>query len=320
MTTGVFCLSVASIPAKSTEKDFSAWLGALHTEALAAGISPETLKLALAGVKRPLPRVLALDQKQPESTQSVKDYVRARVSDKRVTNGRKMRNRYPVWLDRIEREYRVQERFILALWGVETDYGAYSGKFSVIQSLVTLAHDGRRSSFFRKELLNALHVLEAGHITAERMKGSWAGAMGQCQFMPSSFRAYAVDADDDGRIDIWNSVPDVLASTANYLKQAGWKDDQTWGRQVLLPNNFDISLTGLDTRLPLGRWQALGVRRANGNPLPRRNLPASLIIPDGLDGQAYLVYDNFRAIRAWNKSNAFAITVGMLSDQFSSNQ
>jgi membrane-bound lytic murein transglycosylase B len=230
-----------------------------------------------------------------------------------------MMKRYPTWLDRVEREYGVQRRFIVALWGIESNYGEHTGSFAVIQSLVTLAYDGRRSNYFRKELLNALHILDDGHLSLEEMKGSWAGAMGQCQFMPSSFHHYGIDADGDSRIDIWNSIPDVFASTANYLAKAGWKDDQTWGRPVRLPENFDYSLAGLKTRLPLSRWQALGVRRINGRNLPkRRDLTASLIIPDGSDGPAYLVYDNFRVLLAWNRSEAFAVAVGTLADRISS--
>lgn len=315
LITGLVLFIATAVQANIGSDGFSLWLEELRAEALLKGISENTLDQALKQIHKPHRRVINLDRKQPEKTQSVRDYVRLRVNDKRVANGHKMMDRYPSWLAWTERKYGVQSRFILALWGVETDYGAYSGKFSVIQSLVTLAYDGRRSSYFRKELLSALQVLDAGHIRVDRMKGSWAGAMGQCQFMPSSFRAYAVDADGDGRKNVWNSVPDVLASTANYLKKAGWKEDQTWGRPVSLPDNFDVSYTGLDKRLPLSRWQDLGVRRTNGKALPTRELMASLIIPDGVKGQAYLVYDNFRALRAWNRSNAFAVSVGMLSDK-----
>jgi membrane-bound lytic murein transglycosylase B len=230
-----------------------------------------------------------------------------------------MMKRYPTWLKRVERQYGVQRRFIVALWGIETNYGEHTGSFPVIHSLVTLAYDGRRSTYFRKELLNALHILDNGHLSLEEMKGSWAGAMGQCQFMPSSFNRYGIDADGDSRIDIWKSIPDVFASTANYLDQAGWKDDQTWGRPVRLPEIFDYSLAGLETRLSLSRWQVLGVRRINGRSLPKRkDLTASLIIPDGSDGPAYLVYDNFRNLLAWNRSEAFAVAVGTLADGISS--
>ena len=308
-------LFATSAPAKDTEKDFAAWLENLRVEARSAGISQETLEEAMADIEAPLPRVIDLDRKQPEFTLSLEDYVATRVSEKRIADGRRMMSRYPTWLGRVEQKYGVQRRFIVALWGIETNYGEHTGSFPVIQSLVTLAYDDRRSAYFRKELLDALRILDAGHIPLKRMKGSWAGAMGQCQFMPSSFRHYAVDADGDRRIDIWNSVPDVLASAANYLARIGWKDGQTWGRAVTLPAKFDLSLVGLETRLPLSRWQSLGVRRNNGSALPRRDLDTSLIMPDGPGGPAYLVYDNFRVLLAWNRSNSFAVAVGTLSDR-----
>ncbi len=309
-------LFATSALAKDAEKDFAVWLENLRVEARSAGVSQETLEETLAGIEEPLSRVIDLDRKQPEFTQSMEDYVAARVSEKRIANGRRMMSRYPTWLGRVEKEYGVPRRFIVALWGIETNYGEHTGSFPVIHSLVTLAYDERRGAYFRKELLDALQILDAGHIPSRRMKGSWAGAMGQCQFMPSSFRRYAVDADGDRRIDIWNSVPDVLASAANYLARAGWKDDQTWGRPVKLPEKFDFSLVGLESRLPLSRWQSLGLRRSNGGALPRRDLDASLIMPDGPGGPAYLVYDNFRVLLAWNRSNSFAIAVGTLSDRF----
>ncbi len=308
-------LFATSAQATDTKKDFAVWLENLRVEARSAGVSQKTLDEAMAEIEEPLPRVIELDRKQPEFTQSLEDYVAARVSEKRIANGRRMMSRYPTWLGRVEQKYGVQRRFIVALWGIETNYGEHTGSFPVIQSLVTLAYDDRRGAYFRKELLDALRILDAGHIPLKRMKGSWAGAMGQCQFMPSSFRRYAADADGDGRIDIWNSVPDVLASAANYLARVGWKKDQTWGRAVTLPAKFDFSLVGLETRLPLSRWQSLGVRRSNGSALPRRDLDASLIMPDGPGGPAYLVYDNFRVLLDWNRSNAFAIAVGTLSDR-----
>lgn len=314
--TSVFWLFATSGPAQDTEKDFATWLQNLRVEARSSGVSHETLEVALNDIKGPLPRVIDLDRNQPEFSQSLEDYVGSRVSEKRIANGRRMMNRYQTWLGRVERKYGVQRRFIVALWGIETSFGEHTGNFPVIQSLVTLAHDGRRSSYFRKELLDALHILDAGHIRLKRMNGSWAGAMGQCQFMPSTFRRYAADADGDGRVDIWNSVPDVLASAANYLEKIGWQSDQTWGRPVTLPEKFDFSLVGLGTRIPLSRWQSLGVRRLDGRALPQRDLEASLIMPDGTGGPAYLVYDNFRVLLDWNKSNAFAVAVGTLSDRF----
>lgn len=318
--TSVCWLFASVAPAREKGQDFAAWLEDFRLEAREAGISRETLEQALADIEEPLPRVIEFDRKQPESVQPLEDYVAARVSEKRIAEGRRMMRRYPTWLGRVERKYGVQRRFLVALWGIESRYGKYPGNLPVIQSLTTLAWDDRRGAYFRRELLDALRILDAGHVPLSRMKGSWAGAMGQCQFMPSSFRRFAVDADGGGRIDLWNSVPDVLASTANYLARAGWKDDQTWGREVRLPDDFDYSLSGLETRLPLSRWQSLGVRRSDGSALPRRDLQASLIIPDGPGGPAYLVYDNFRVLLAWNRSSAFAVAVGTLADRFAAGE
>lgn len=310
---------ITGVTAKNRAGNFFHWLKNIQAEARSAGISQKTLEAAFSNIQGPMPEVMTRDQSQPEFTQSLVEYVAARVTNERIATGRKMMQRYPTWLGRVERKYGVQRRFIVALWGIESHYGEHTGRFPVIQSLVTLAYDGRRSNYFRKELLSALHILDNGTLSFEEMKGSWAGAMGQCQFMPSSFRRYGIDADGDRRIDIWNSIPDVFASTANYLAQAGWKDDQTWGRPVRLPDNFDYSRAGLETRLPLSRWQGLGIRRMNGRSLPkRRGLTGSLISPDGPDGPAYLVYDNFRNLLTWNRSMAFAVAVGTLADRISS--
>ncbi|ALC15195.1 lytic murein transglycosylase [Desulfuromonas soudanensis] len=318
--TCICLLSASGAPALGAESSFAVWLDELRTEAISSGISPETVEAALTDIEEPLPRVIELDRTQPESTQTLEDYVADRVNEKRIVNGSRMLSRYPTWLGRVERKYGVRRRFIVALWGIESSYGEHAGGYPVIRSLVTLAHDGRRSAYFRRELLDALRILDAGHISLKDLKGSWAGAMGQCQFMPSSFLRYAVDADGDGRIDIWSSVPDVLASTANYLARVGWQDGLTWGRPVLVPERFDLNLTGLEKSLPLRGWQALGVRRQNGKALPRRDLDASLILPEGPGGPAYLVYANFRALLAWNRSKAFAVAVGTLSDRLAAQQ
>ncbi|RLB63444.1 MAG: lytic murein transglycosylase [Deltaproteobacteria bacterium] len=312
-----FCwLAVPGVQAQDQPQKFAAWLEQLRTDALSAGVSQKTVDAALTGITEPQQRVIDSDKKQPESVQSLQKYVATRVSEQRIVEGRQMLRRYSTWLGRIERQYRVQRRYIVALWGIESSYGRNTGKLPIFQALATLAYDRRRSDYFRRELLEALKILDAGHISLSRMKGSWAGAMGPFQFMPSSYSHYAVDADGDGRINIWGSIPDALASAANYLAKAGWKNDQTWGRLVKLPEKFDYSLAGLKTKLPLSRWQALGVRRSNGHALPRRDLQASLIVPDGRTGPAYLVYSNFRALRRWNRSNSFAVAVGTLSDSF----
>ena len=312
----MFFFVPSSSLAKNSEVTFPAWLDQFRTEAINTGISPQTLDMALLNINAPDPRVIALDRKQPEFIQTLEAYLRARINQVRIRTGQKMMKKYPTWLGRIEREYGVQGRFLVALWGIESSYGKHIGRFSVIHSLVTLAYDGRRSNYFRKELLDALHLIDDGSIPYKRMRGSWAGAMGQCQFMPSSFRLYAIDADHSGSINIWASVPDVLGSTANYLAKAGWRNNQTWGQEVKLPKNFDDSQVGLKSRFPLSHWQALGVKQSNGSPLPKGDLEASLIMPDGTGSSAYLVYDNFRVLMSWNRSKLFALAVGKLADQF----
>jgi len=313
------CLCGMTVPtalAQGQPPDFAEWMEQLRADARAAGISQATVDTALAGIEQPQERVLESDRSQPEKIQSLADYVAARVSPQRIADGRQMLRRYPTWLGRVERKYGVQRRFIVALWGIESGYGRHTGKLPVIPALVTLAFDTRRGEYFRKELLEALRIIDAGQIPLKQMQGSWAGAMGHFQFMPSSYRHYAVDGDGDGRIDLWNSIPDALSSAANYLAQAGWQDDQTWGRPVRLPKGFDRTLAGLKTRLTLARWQSLGVRTISGQALPRRNLQASLIMPDGDGGPAYLVYDNFRVLLRWNRANTFAIAVGTLADRY----
>ena len=293
--------------------DFSEWLKELHTEALTLGISQATLQASLEGVTL-IARVIELDRNQPEFTLTSKQYLERVVPSSRVATGRKLFSEHQKLLSRIGRKYGVQPRFIVALWGIETDFGQNTGGFSVISSLATLAYDGRRSEFFRTELLNALKIIDDGHITPGDMIGSWAGAMGQNQFMPSSFLNFAVDEDGDGRRDIWNTKEDIFASTANYLSRSGWRDDQTWGRQVQLPDRLDESLIGLSVIKKLGEWQQLGVRRADGSALPTRQLPASLVLPDGIKGPAFLVYNNYRTTLKWNRSTFFALAVGALAD------
>ena len=309
-------LLTSPVLAQDVPGDFMAWLAQLREDARAAGISQQTLDMALSQVEAPLPRVIESDRNQPELRATLQNYLANRVTPQRIAAGRKMLKRYPTWLGTVERRYRVQRRFLVALWGIESNYGRHTGELPVIPALITLAYDQRRAAYFRRELLEALKILDDGQISLPRMKGSWAGAMGPFQFMPSTYRSYAVDADGDSRINIWGSVPDALASAANYLAKVGWQDDQTWGRPVKLPKHFAVDLAGLDKRQPLSRWQALGVRRMNGRALPRRELQASLILPDGPSGSAYLVYDNFRVLLQWNRSVSFAVAVGTLADSF----
>jgi membrane-bound lytic murein transglycosylase B len=295
--------------------EFGAWLEDVRHEAAEIGISPATIEAALGGLA-PIPRVIELDRRQPEFTLGFEAYLARVVTDQRVEEGRRRLRRHRDLLERIGREFGVQPRFILALWGIESNYGDTTGGYPVIGALATLAYDGRRASFFRKELFNALRILDGGHIAIEAMTGSWAGAMGQSQFMPSSFLNFAVDHDGDGRRDIWTSEADVFASIANYLANSGWHDDLTWGRRVSLPAGFDPMLVSLDLEKTLGEWQGLGIRREDGGDLPARSLFASLVRPDKNGaGPTYLVYENFRAIMKWNRSTYFAAAVGHLSDR-----
>jgi membrane-bound lytic murein transglycosylase B len=203
---------------------------------------------------------------------------------------------------------------IVALWGVETDFGRLPGNFSIVNSLATLAYEGRRADLFRGELLEALRILDDGDVTVRAMRGSWAGAMGQVQFMPSTFRRYAVDFNGDGKRDIWNSRADALASAANYLAQIGWVKRQSWGREVAVPAALNRDLIGLEQRKTLAEWHKLGVRRKDGGDLPKFDLTASLIQPSNSNGRAFLVYDNFRVIMQWNRSTYFGTAVGLLAD------
>jgi membrane-bound lytic murein transglycosylase B len=299
--------------ASANELDFPTWLKALKQEARQQGIGEATLERAFAGVQ-PIPRVIELDRKQPEKTMTFQQYMERVVSQTRIAEARKRLDENRALLESVGRRFGVQPRFIVALWGIETNFGQNMGSFSVVASLATLAYDGRRSSFFRKELLNALKILDQGHIAPESMLGSWAGAMGQSQFMPSSFLAYAVDGNGDGRRDIWTTREDVFASIANYLAKAGWKGDAGWGGEVRLPSSFDARLAGLEVRKPLAFWQEIGVRQPDGRGFSGSSGDASLLLPGGSDGPALLVMDNYRTILKWNNSVYFASAVGYLAD------
>ena len=304
----------APLPAAANQAPFAEWLAVLRVEARERGVSEAILDAALSDIA-PIERVIEFDRRQPEGTITFEQYLSRIVTDGRVREGRERLAQNRALLEEVAARFGVQPRFIVALWGIETSFGNFTGGFPVVDALATLAYDGRRSAYFRGELLQALQILDEGHITPEDMRGSWAGAMGQAQFMPSSFLSYAFDYDGDGQKDIWKTLADVFASAANYLGRVGWRDDITWGRRVQLPAGFDVALTGVKTRKRLSEWQALGVRRADGTDLPTRDLKASVVVPDGPDGSAYVVYDNYRALLRWNRSLYFATAVGHLADR-----
>ena len=295
-------------------EDFGQWLEGVRSEALDRGIKKATLDQALTGVAQ-IPRVIELDRKQPEFTLSFKQYMSRVVPEKRVRKGRALIEQHRVLLNTVAKKHGVQARFIVALWGIESDFGRLTGGFKVVPALATLAFDGRRSSFFRSQLFHALTILDQGHITVDRMTGSWAGAMGQPQFMPSSFVRFATDQDGDGRIDIWTTPADVFGSAANYLARSGWRDDLTWGRAVSVPEGFARAEFGLKNSKSLPQWQQLGVRRADGTDLPQRPVTASVIEAEQGKGPTFVVYQNFRTILKWNRSTFFALAVGRLADR-----
>ena len=305
----------------SNELDYPVWLEKFKIRAEKSGISKKTIDETLNQVKI-IPRVVELDRNQPEFRLTLSQYLNNVVSKKRTQKGiSKIRENW-ILLENVSKKYKVQPRFIIALWGIETDYGRISGGFPVIDSLVTLAYDGRRGRYFSKELLNALKIIDEGHISYEEMKGSWAGAMGQTQFMPSSFLSYAEDYNNDGKKDIWKTKEDALASAANYLSKLKWDNNETWGREVVVNDNFyltDEELT-LKNKKKINEWQMLGVRRIDGTDLPKNNIEGYLIkINDNNKTRYFLVYKNFKKILKWNTSNYFAIAVGILSDSISIN-
>lgn len=308
------CLLGAPAAAKK-RPDFETWLQAFRRQAQGEGISEATLHQALAGLK-PMDQVIKLDRSQPETRLSLKDYLARLLSREIIARGRRLMVDQRALLRRIGRRYQVPPAILVALWGIESRYGRLQGRYPVIAATATLAYDGRRGALFRQELLCALRILDQGHVEVESLTGSWAGAMGQVQFMPSTFQRYGVDQDGDGRIDIWQSTSDALASAANYLHRSGWRIGERWGREVRLPKSLPRSRVGLKVRQPLSRWHALGVRRADGRALPRTpNLEASLVRPDGPGGRAFLVYHNYRVLLRWNRSHHFALSVGLLADR-----
>ncbi len=309
-----FGLLTSEPAAAARDQNFDAWLQDLKQEALRGGISQATIDLALAEVT-PIARVIELDQKQPEFTQTFWNYLDKRVTPARVERARKLLATHRDLLQRVQARYGVQPRFLVSFWGLESNFGDYTGGFSVIGALATLAYDERRGDFFRAQLMDALRIIDQGHISAQAMQGSWAGAMGQVQFIPSTFMGHAVDFDGDGRRDLWASLPDIFGSAANYLSAIGWRGDETWGREVRLPKGFDLELADLTLRKPIAAWQALGIRRVDGEDLPRADMQAAIILPAGYKGPAFMVYGNFRSILNWNRSILYAVAVGHLADR-----
>lgn len=295
------------------ERRFALWATEFKAEAVNRGVRATTVERAFEGIAL-VERVIQLDRRQPEFTQTFWGYVDRRVTEKRIKRGAELLIQHRDLLARIHKKYGVQPRFLVAFWGMETNFGDYTGKMPVIASLATLAFDRRRARFFREQLIAALQLMDKGHIPMDA-QGSWAGAMGQAQFIPTTYRRFAVDGDGDTRSNMWESLPDVFASASNYLSKSGWDGKRTWGREVSLPKNFDLELAGQHIRKPLSEWQRLGIRRFDGRSLPAVAIDASLILPAGRKGPAFLVYQNYRTILVWNRSVLYAIAVGHLADR-----
>ncbi|HIA59390.1 MAG TPA: lytic murein transglycosylase [Gammaproteobacteria bacterium] len=316
ITSYLFVLLAVPIQAQAQtlEQSFDEWITALRAEAIALGISEATL--AALDQLEPVSRVLELDNSQPEFVQTFTHYLGLRVTEAQIERGQSLLRQHAALLEEVRSRYGVQPHYLAAFWAIESNFGRNTGGFSVLQALATLAYDPRRAEFFRRELLTALQIIDDGHIAADSMSGSWAGAMGQLQFLPSVFYSYGVDGDNDGRIDIWNSLPDIFHSAANFLSESGWRGDERWGREVILPVNFDFRLSGTGTRKRLQEWKELGIIQTSGAPIPVADMDASIVLPVGAAGPAFLAYDNYRTTLVYNPSTFYALTVGHLADRF----
>ena len=301
--------------ASASDKRFRQWVERFWPKARRKGVSRSTFNTAFRGVK-PDPEVIRSAHYQPEFVRPIWDYMASAASDKRVSTGQAMLRDNKTLLDRLEKRYKVDRHVIVAIWGMESNFGLNKGDKSVIQSLATLAYrDRRRRRFGRQQLLSALRILQNGDISARDMNGSWAGAMGHTQFIPTTYSAFAVDYDGDGKRDIWNSHKDALASTANYLSKSGWRGGQTWGYEVKLPKKIKSARTRLKRRKKLRYWKKNGLKRVNGKEFPRLNDKAALFLPAGRNGPAFLILKNFRAILRYNNATSYALAIGHLSDR-----
>lgn len=293
---------------------FRDWVAAFKTLARSEGISRELLERAFADVEYNQ-EVIRLDQYQPEFVRPIWEYIEARTDRQTIALGRRALNQHRTILNRVARRYGVQPEYIVAIWRLETYYGRNLGDFDTVEALATLAYAGRRRSFWRGELMNALRIVERGYAPLSRLRGSWAGAMGHTQFIPSSYLRRAVDFDGDGRRDLWHSLPDVFASTANYLNEAGWQRGEPFGFEVRLPGGFDYGIANPGTRKSAAEWRAMGVRLANGEPIPDFTGQGAVLLPAGHRGPAFLVLNNYRAILRYNNATAYALTVGLLAER-----
>ena len=306
------------LPSPVTENAaFADWLTAFRADALKAGIAGETFDRSLAGVR--IDRdVIEANESQPEFTKPVWEYLEGALSDTRVAKGKALLAENEALLGRIEERYGVDRHVLVAIWGLESNYGSFQGTMSVVRSLATLGFEGRRTEYGRTQLIAALQIIQHGDIAPASMTGSWAGAMGQTQFIPTTYNVHAVDFDGDGRRDIWNSHADALASAAHYLSRSGWKTGATWGYEVKLPQGFDYASADMSVSKTVGDWSAPRFARIDGRPFPlgAADQHASLFLPAGHPGPAFLVMGNFRTVLAYNASTSYSLAVNLLADRF----
>jgi len=300
--------------AQATPEAWASCVSELKQTALQSGISEITVRDVFADINQ-LPRVIASDRSQPEFTQTFTEYYNKRVTDFRVSKGRNLLATHATLLERIQQKTGVPPQYLVAFWGLETNFGSYFGKLPIPSALATLACDSRRSEFFTRELMATLKIVDIGDMASNELIGSWAGAIGHMQFMPTTFLQHARDEDGDGRRDLLGSVSDALYSGGSYLADMGWEPGYRWGREVKLPENFDYTLTGSDEWRPLSQWAALGVTDTAGRPIESMPLQSALLVPTGHTGPAFLVYPNFRIIMKWNRSEFYALSVGRLADR-----
>jgi len=301
--------------AKTIATEFEDWKQSFKQEALAQGIKASIFDKALASIKYD-PKVIELDSDQPEFTRNIWDYIDRATSKKRIKKGQSLLKKHRKLLDKIEEEYGVQREIILAIWAMESDFGRNYGSKNILRSLATLAYHGKRADFAKEELLIALSMMQKRELPPKKLIGSWAGAMGQPQFMPSSYIRYAVDYNKDNKVDLWKSLPDIFASIANYLAKSGWRRDENWGVEVKLPKDFDWHLNSSSYELRFFQWKILGVERTNGKPYEHMQRTATLFIPAGRFGPVFLVTHNFNVIKKYNKSSSYVLAVTFLSELF----
>jgi len=309
----IFCLFFLTTSVFANSHSFEYFLDQVRKTATEQGVSKSTIDKAFFELK-PRPSAIASDNSQAEFNENFWHYINKRVSKVRLNNGKDTLQKNASLLNKTSKKYGVPAYVIVAFLGLESNYGNYMGNESLVRSLATLAYDQRRSKFFTKELIAVLKLMDNNTIPIDAT-GSWAGAMGAVQFMPTNVIAYGVDSNNDGKVDLWNEKADIYASAANFLNKLGWKNGEKWGREALIPKNFDYRLTGLNNEKTVNEWAALGVRRGNNSNLPKSNFKASLIVPMGHKGPAFLVYRNFDAIMGWNRSILYALSVAHLSDR-----